>query len=62
MEEKKWNMQIADICILYFRRKIRREETASGLGHRWFDNIKIRLSETECEHVDWSKVAQYLIQ
>jgi len=52
MEDKKKNMQIADICILHFRRKIRREETTWELEHRWFDNIKVRLSEIECEHVD----------
>jgi len=55
-------VQTADICVLHFRRKIRRQETTWGLGHRWFDNIKVRLSETECEHVDWSKVAQFMIQ
>jgi hypothetical protein len=55
-------MQIVDICILHFRRKVRREETTRGLGRRLLDNIKVRLSETECEHVDWSKVAQYMIQ
>jgi hypothetical protein len=55
-------MQIADIRILHFRRKIRREETTWELGRRWFDNIKVRLSETECERVDWSKVAQYMIK
>jgi hypothetical protein len=62
MEDKKRNMQIADTCILHFRRKIRREETTWGLGRRWFDNIKVRLREREGERVDWSKVAQYMIQ
>ena len=55
-------MQIADICIRHFRRKIRREETTWGLGRRWFYNIKVRLSEIECVHVDWRKVAQFMKQ
>jgi len=62
MEDKKRNMEIADICILHFKRKIRREETTWGHGRRWYDNIKVRLRQRECEHVDWSKVSQYMIQ
>jgi hypothetical protein len=35
-----------------------RKQQLGRVKHRWEDNIKINLNETECESVDWIQLAQ----